>query len=65
MVEVFAGISDENNPSREAGWHVFCNGRLILDADKTYRTGWGDKDDVDYQCFTLNTTDFALRLLRF
>ena len=23
------------------GWYVFCNGRLVLDGDKTDRTGWG------------------------
>lgn len=24
------------------GWYVFCNGRLVLNADKTSKTGWGD-----------------------
>lgn len=24
------------------GWYIFCNGRMVLEADKTYRTGWGD-----------------------
>ena len=25
----------------EAGWHIFCNGRLVVRADKTTTTGWG------------------------
>ena len=24
------------------GWYVFCNGRMILEHDQTYLTGWGD-----------------------
>ena len=31
-------------PSEDAalsGWHIFCNGRLVLEADKTDTTGWG------------------------
>ena len=24
------------------GWYVFCNGRLVLNADKTAKTGWGN-----------------------
>jgi len=26
---------------REAGWYVICNGRVILEADRRDRTGWG------------------------
>jgi hypothetical protein len=26
---------------RNAGWFVFCNGRTVLGADKSSRTGWG------------------------
>lgn len=25
----------------ESGWYVFCNGRMLLEADKTAATGWG------------------------
>lgn len=39
-VKLFAGIG-ESFPS-EAGWYVFCNGRLILEADQTFTTGWGE-----------------------
>jgi hypothetical protein len=26
----------------ESGWFVYCNGRLVLEADKSRITGWGD-----------------------
>jgi hypothetical protein len=39
-VEVFAGIT-KSEPEK-AGWYVFCNGRLILEADQSERTGWGE-----------------------
>ena len=37
---IIAGLSpaDDKTPR---GWYVFCNGRMILDADKSERTGWG------------------------
>ncbi|MGZ5444262.1 MAG: ATP-binding protein [Thermoanaerobaculia bacterium] len=38
-INLYAGIS-ESNP-REAGWYVFCNARLILNADQSSLTGWG------------------------
>lgn len=39
-VRIFAGI-DESSPDL-AGWYVFCNDRMILEADQTGRTNWGD-----------------------
>jgi len=49
-VQLFCGIGRSNSKSEErldAGWHVFCNGRLILEGDKTDVTGWdSDADDV-------------------
>jgi len=39
-VQVYAGIS--KSVPADCGWHVFCNGRLILEADKARTTGWGD-----------------------
>lgn len=29
-----------------AGWHVFCNGRKVVDGDRTQLTGWGIKADT-------------------
>lgn len=39
-VKIFAGVS-VSNPS-SAGWNIFCNGRLVLEADQTNITGWGE-----------------------
>lgn len=35
---IYAGIGDVDRAG--AGWYVFCNGRCILDADQTEKTGW-------------------------
>jgi hypothetical protein len=43
-VKLYCGLGKSLNAQsarEEAGWHVFCNGRLILEADKTEATGWG------------------------
>jgi hypothetical protein len=39
-VKLYAGIADSK--PLEAGWNIFCNGRLILGADRTNVTGWGE-----------------------
>lgn len=39
-VRLYVGIAD-SDPSA-AGWYVFCNGRLVLSADQTIVTGWGE-----------------------
>jgi hypothetical protein len=39
-VKMYAGISG-SEPSA-AGWYVFCNGRLIIGADQSGTTGWGE-----------------------
>lgn len=36
---IHAGVA-RSSPS-DAGWYVVCNGRLVLNADKTEKTGWG------------------------
>jgi hypothetical protein len=40
QVKLYAGIAD-SKPS-EAGWNIFCNGRLVLGADQSSTTGWGE-----------------------
>lgn len=35
------GDAEEAPRSAEAGWYLFCNGRLVIAADKTRLTGWG------------------------
>jgi len=44
IVKFFVGIAD-SSPS-EAGWYVFCNGRMILEANKELITGWGQDGEV-------------------
>lgn len=39
-VDLYAGIAD-SEPS-DAGWYIFCNDRLVLSADQTSLTGWGE-----------------------
>jgi len=39
-VRMYAGVS-ESKPA-DAGWYVFCNGRMVLEADQTITTGWGE-----------------------
>lgn len=43
---IYAGVS-RSSPS-DAGWNVICNGRLVLNAEKTEKTGWGwESGDVE------------------
>ena len=39
-VKVYAGIS-KSSPA-EAGWYIYCNGRMVMGADQTLTTGWGE-----------------------
>jgi hypothetical protein len=39
--EIYAGFTNEVTKNDPYGWYVFCNDRLVLDKDTTYRTGWG------------------------
>jgi hypothetical protein len=44
QVKIYCGIG-EPKPSI-AGWYIFCNDRLVLEADKSYTTGWKEmKED--------------------
>jgi hypothetical protein len=40
--KIYCGVA-ESQP-RNAGWYVFCNGRLVLEADRTRATGWGERE---------------------
>jgi hypothetical protein len=43
---IYAGVG-RSNPT-DAGWYVICNGRLLLGADKSEKTGWGwDSTEMD------------------
>ena len=39
LARIYAGLG-RSNPS-DAGWYVICNGRLVLSAEKSEKTGWG------------------------
>jgi hypothetical protein len=43
-VRMYCGVGQSKDVP-QAGWHVYCNGRLILEGDKTSVTGWGEKGD--------------------
>jgi hypothetical protein len=40
--EVDDGDADSFRESSDAGWYLFCNDRLLISADRTELTGWGD-----------------------
>ena len=42
-LRIVAGIGPEGRPA-DSGWYVYCNGRLVLEADRTELTGWGTGD---------------------
>ena len=42
IITIIAGIG-ESEP-KEAGWYIYCNGRLVLNADQTNVTGWGEEE---------------------
>jgi hypothetical protein len=41
-IVIYAGIY-RSKPSKAGGWYVYCNDRLILRADQSAITGWGEK----------------------
>lgn len=43
-VSLFCGLGKEASKA-DAGWSVYCNGRLILAGDKSGTTGWGEKSE--------------------
>jgi len=43
-VKLYAGIAERS--FHEGGWYVFCNGRLVIQADKTPTSIWGPIHDM-------------------
>ncbi len=37
---LLAGLGEIGNP-KESGWYIYCNNRLVVDADTSPLTGWG------------------------
>lgn len=40
FVKIVAGVAESDN--KKAGWYIYCNGRMILEADQTKVTGWNE-----------------------
>ncbi len=51
---IVAGLGEIGEP-KDSGWYVFCNDRLVLEADTSSLTGWGltpnPKWHIDYVMF--------------
>lgn len=45
-IRIVAGISKNRVPF-EAGWYIYCNGRLIVAADKSALTTWRDIENIN------------------
>ncbi|MEF3695693.1 ATP-binding protein [Desulfolutivibrio sp.] len=39
-VTIYAGLAERSKS--ESGWYIFCNGRMVLEHDQTFITGWGE-----------------------
>ena len=50
--KIIAGLGEVGKPA-QSGWYIYCNDRLVLEADKTEITGWGDRKKwhIDYAMF--------------
>lgn len=46
-IKILAGLAPKGKPAN-AGWYIYCNGRMVLYADKTEATGWGTNDVRSY-----------------
>lgn len=47
-VELWCGLGkppSKQEARAESGWYVFCNGRMLLEADKTTATAWGMEEE--------------------
>lgn len=43
-IKIFSGITDRN--LEKGGWYLFCNSRLVLYADQSIITGWGESGSL-------------------
>ena len=39
-MRLYAGIGELSRPN--AGWYIYCNGRMVVEHDQTELTGWGE-----------------------
>ncbi len=60
-VDMWCGLGKPMSPKtarKEAGWYVFCNGRMLLEADKTTQTAWGNVDGEELPVYHAQFNDF-------
>jgi hypothetical protein len=60
-VELWCGLGKAETKKlarSESGWYVFCNGRMLLEADKTPATGWGEGDEKSIPAYHPQFNDF-------
>jgi hypothetical protein len=56
-VKLYAGVAESTLPS-DAGWYVYCNDRLVLRADQSSLTGWGEGGATKIPRFHNQFADF-------
>lgn len=56
LVRLYAGVA-QSDPS-DAGWYVYCNDRLVLKADQSNTTGWGETGSPRIPRFHNQFADF-------
>lgn len=58
-VKIVAGIAEKKNKEKyepeNAGWYIYCNGRLVVAADKTSLTTWKDIENKNSGVVFTNT----------
>jgi Histidine kinase-, DNA gyrase B-, and HSP90-like ATPase len=55
-VDLYAGVA-QSSPS-DAGWYVYCNDRLVIKADQSNVTGWGETGNTRIPRFHNQFADF-------
>ncbi|MCD1261994.1 ATP-binding protein [Paenibacillus athensensis] len=51
-MRIYTGMTKRGTP-QEAGWYIYCNGRLLVEADKSELTGWGNGHSLFHNTFAM------------
>ncbi|WP_135556457.1 ATP-binding protein [Paenibacillus cymbidii] len=51
-IRIYAGMTKTGTP-QEAGWYIYCNGRLLVEADKSELTGWGNGHNLFHNTYAM------------
>lgn len=46
IVRLYCGLYEEKSTA-DSGWHIFCNGRRVVESENTIKTGWGEEGSGD------------------